>query len=64
MTMLGHVHRRQANDDLMLDGRRPASSTHGTGFCKVLMVEAQQLRLEYVNHAEPSMGHEHITKPL
>jgi hypothetical protein len=53
MTMLGRVRRRQADDDLMLDGRRPASSTRGSDFYKALMVEAQRLRLEYVSHVEP-----------
>jgi hypothetical protein len=63
MTMLGRVRRRQADDDPTLDGRRPASSTRGSDFCKALMVEAQRLRLEYVYHLEP-MGHESIAKPL
>jgi hypothetical protein len=63
MTMLGRVRRCQADDDPTLDGRRPASSTRGTDFCKALMVEAQRLRLEYVNCVEP-MGQEHIAKPL
>jgi hypothetical protein len=41
MTMLGCVRRcRQADDDPTLDGRRPASSTRGSDFCKALMVEA------------------------
>lgn len=47
--MLGHVRRCQANDDPTLDGQRPASSTRGSDFYKALMVEAQRLRLEYVN---------------
>ena len=41
MTMLGHVHRRQADDDPTLDSRRPPSSTRGSDFYKALMVEAQ-----------------------
>jgi len=53
MTMLGRVRHRQADDDPTLDGRRPASSSRGSDFCKALMVEAQRLRLEYVNHVEP-----------
>jgi hypothetical protein len=51
MTMLGHVRRRQADDDPTLDSRRPPSSTRGSDFYKALMVEAQRLRLEYVNDA-------------
>jgi hypothetical protein len=47
--MLGCVRRRQADDDPTLDGQRPASSTRGSDFYKALMVEAQRLRLEYVN---------------
>ena len=53
MTMLGRVCCRQANDDATLDGQRPASSTRGSDFCKVLMVEAQRLQLEYINHWNP-----------
>ena len=50
MIMLGHVHHCQADDDATFDGRCPASSAHGSDFCKALMVEAQQLRLEYIDH--------------
>jgi hypothetical protein len=41
MTMLGRVRHHQVDDDPTLDGRRPASSTHGSDFYKALMVEAQ-----------------------
>ena len=54
MTMLGRVRHRQADDDPTLDSRRPPSSTRGSDFYKALMVEAQRLRLEYVNHASLS----------
>jgi hypothetical protein len=43
MTMLGRVWHRQVDDDLTLDGRRPASSMRGSDFYKALMVESQQL---------------------
>jgi hypothetical protein len=55
MTMLGRVRRRQADDDPTLDGRRPASSTRGSDFCKALMVEAQRLQLEYVIHGSAEL---------
>jgi len=46
MTMLGHVHRRQVDDDPSLE----TDSPHVKDFYKAVMIQSQRMHLEQVEH--------------
>jgi len=48
MTMLGRVRHHQIDDNPTLEQTRPAFTSRTMDYYKVLMVQAQRLRLEYV----------------
>ena len=51
MTMLGHVHRRQEDENPEICTSRPAKTSRTEDFYKAVMVQSQWLCLEYVAKA-------------